>query len=280
MIGASLAFVSAVLAAAGLTALLPRRRRRSSAPLPRTLRALVRAGAPAVRSARLSAPRELSARIEAAGAPGGLGDGELMAAKAAAALVGMTAAIALAGSAPGRLGSVVLIGSPVAGFLAPDLWLARRAADRARRVRRSLPSMLDLLRVTIEAGMSLPAALAEVGRRARGPLAREWVSLAREAELGIPLEEALRGSVRRFPLPETVSLAATVERALRHGAPLAETLAAQAQDVRASLRRQLQEEAARAGPKIQLVVALLLVPSVLLLVAAALVSALLPAAGG
>ena len=59
-------------------------------------------------------------------------------------------------------------------------------------------------------------------------------------------------------------------RAARHGAPLAETLAAQAREVRLARRRAIQEEAARAGPKMQLVVALLLVPSVMLLVAAAL----------
>ena len=61
----------------------------------------------------------------------------------------------------------------------------------------------------------------------------------------------------------------------------AAALAGQARDARASLRRRVREDAARAGPKIQLVVALLLVPSVLLLVAAALLAALLgPGAGG
>ena len=67
-----------------------------------------------------------------------------------------------------------------------------------------------------------------------------------------------------------------LERAARHGAPLAETLAAQARDARFALgAADRASDAARAGPKIQLVVALLLVPSVLLLVAAALASALL-----
>ena len=89
--------------------------------------------------------------------------------------------------------------------------------------------------------------------------------------LGVPLERALAGLADRLPLPEVRAL----ERARRHGAPLAETLAAQARDARFALARRIREEAARAGPKIQLVVALLLVPSVLLLVAAALASALL-----
>jgi tight adherence protein C len=83
----------------------------------------------------------------------------------------------------------------------------------------------------------------------------------------------------RLPLPEVRGFTAALDRARRHGAPLADTLAAQARDARSALARHAREEAARAGPKIQLVVALLLVPSVLLLVAAALVSALLGGGG-
>jgi tight adherence protein C len=70
------------------------------------------------------------------------------------------------------------------------------------------------------------------------------------------------------------TLVAALRRADRHGAPLGPTLAAQALDARANRARRAAEGAARAGPKIQLVVALMLVPSVLLLVAAALLPAL------
>ncbi len=83
----------------------------------------------------------------------------------------------------------------------------------------------------------------------------------------------------RAPLPEVRALVAALERARRHGAPLADTLAAQARDARFALGRSAREDAARAGPKIQLVVALLLVPSVLLLVAAALIAALVGGGG-
>jgi tight adherence protein C len=183
--------------------------------------------------------------------------------------------VALSAAAPGRLGILVVLACPVAGFLAPDAWLARLAAARARRVRRELPLLLDLLRVQARAGASLPAALREVGQRAHGPLAAEWSAVAREAALGIPLGQALHGMERRLPLPEVRALVAALERSRRHGAPLGETLAAQAREARFALARRVREEAARAGPKIQLVVALLLVPSVLLLVAAALAAALL-----
>jgi tight adherence protein C len=221
------------------------------------------------------APADLRGRIEAAGRPAGLGMPEVMAAKVAAAALGGVAAVPLAALAPGRLGLVIAPLAPVAGFLLPDLWLGRLAAERARRVRRDLPALLDILRVTIEAGGSLAWSLRAVGERAEGPLAREWVAVANEVALGVPLAEALAGLTRRLPQPEVRALVGALDRASRHGAPLAETLEAQARTARFSLARRIREDAARAGPKIQLVVALLLVPSVLLLVAAALASALL-----
>jgi tight adherence protein C len=95
----------------------------------------------------------------------------------------------------------------------------------------------------------------------------------------VPLRDALKGTADRLPLGEVEQLVAALDRAARHGAPLAQTLAAQAEGARLARRRRIQEEAAKAGPKIQLVVALLLVPSVLLLVAAALAAALLGGGG-
>ena len=78
----------------------------------------------------------------------------------------------------------------------------------------------------------------------------------------------------RCPIHGVVALVAAVGRAQRHGAPLGETLAAQATEARADRARRIRERAGRAAPKIQLVIALLLVPSVLLLVAAALLASL------
>ena len=272
----ALAFLAGALGAAGAMLLLapsgPRRAGRARGP--RVVRALAAAGA-RLRPTRLPLPGDLPGRIEAAGRPGGLSAREVMAAKVAAALAAAAAGTLLGAAAPGRLGPVLALAAPVAGFLAPDVWLARLAAARARQIRRQLPALLDLLRVTTEAGRSLPAALGSVGERARGPLAAEWRTVAREVALGVPLEAALARLARRVPLPEIRTLVAALERARRHGAPPAEALAAQARDARFALARRVHEEAARAGPKIQLVVALLLVPSVLLLVAAALAAALL-----
>ncbi len=290
MIATLLGFAAGALAVFGAAALLPglprlpiravgtgrakarRGRGRGSA----AIRALARLGGAA---ARRAAPADLERRIEAAGRPGGIEPRELMAAKLAGVAVAALPGAMLGAVAPGRLGLLIVVAAPVAGFLAPDLWLARQAAARAVAARRALPEMLELLRVTVDAGAALPVALAAVGARSDGPLAVEWRAVGREVELGVPLADALERMRGRLPLPEVRTLVAALDRARRHGAPLGSTLAGQARDARLSLRRRVQEDAARAGPKIQLVVALLLVPSVLLLVAAALTSALLGSGG-
>jgi len=203
-----------------------------------------------------------------------LGPRELLTARVAAALAAGAAGLVAGALLPGRLAMLTAVAAPALGFLVPDLWLARRRAERIARVRRDLPALLDLLGVAVEAGLSLPGALAEVGRRSHAPLAREWGGIAAQVAVGVPLTEALDTHRRELAIPEVDSFSGALTRAVRHGAPLADTLAAQAREVRLARRRAIQEQAARAGPKMQLVVALLLVPSVMLLVAAALVSAL------
>ena len=274
-----LAFAAGALGSAGATLVLGSLgRRRGALKGAHLLRALAAAGA-RLPLRHAVAPAELAGRIASAGRPAGLGPRELIAAKIAAACVTGLAGAALAASAPGRLGPLIAVASPFAGFLAPDLWLARLAAERARRVRRELPTLLDLLRVTIEAGSPLSEALRVVGERADGPLAREWRAVGRQVALGVPLTTSLGTMVQHVPLPEVRALVGALDRARRHGAPLADTLAAQARDARFALARRIREDAARAAPKMQLVVALLLVPSVLLLVAAALAAALLGGEG-
>jgi tight adherence protein C len=300
MIAAALAFAAGALAVAGLALLAParaavktalqaavaRRRPRRPGVVATSVRLLARAGRRLTPLTGLVAPRDLERRIAAAGLTGvvrgplaGLDARELMGAKLAAAAFGGGAGGLAGVVAPGRLGLALVVAGPVAGFLAPDAWLLSRGRARARTVRRELPGMLDLLRVTVEAGLPLTAALAAVGDRTSGTLGVEWRVVGRELALGVPLAESLRTMLARVPVPEVAALIGALERAIRHGAPLSETLAAQARDAREARRRRIREEAARAGPKIQLVVALLLVPSVLLLVAAALAAALIDERG-
>jgi tight adherence protein C len=241
------------------------------------LRAVIGLGANA---ARRAAPADLERRLVAAGGLGGLRPRELIAAKLGTAVASAPVGALGGAIAPGRLGFLIVTAAPVAGYFAPDLWLARRTAERARRARRQLPAMLDLLGLMVEAGAALSVALAEVAERTpAGPLSAEWRAVGREVDFGVPLADALEGMGERLPLPEVRALAAALDRGRRHGVALGPAIAGQARDARLLLRRRVQEDAAKAGPKIQIVVALLLVPSVLLLVAAALASALLGSGG-
>jgi tight adherence protein C len=218
--------------------------------------------------------RPLRWRLRTRWLPRRLGPRGLLTARIAAALAAASAGLVAGAVLPGRLGLLAAVVAPALGFLAPDLWLARRRAERIAQVRRDMPALLDLLGVAVEAGLSLPGALAEVGRRSHAPLARAWGGIAAQVAVGVPFTDALEAHRRALAIPEVDSFTGALARAVRHGAPLADTLAAQAREVRLARRSAIQEQAARAGPKMQLVVALLLVPSVMLLVAAALVSAL------
>lgn len=267
-----LAAAAGMLAGTGLGEVAAARRGRRRPAGARAVAALVALGR------RLGAPapaRDLAGRLEAAGRPFGLGPGEMTAVKGACACVALLAGAPLAASLPGRLPVVAFPALGLAGFFGPELVLARRARARRRSMELDLPDLLDLLRVAVEAGLPLGRALAEVGHRHTGMLAREWRVAAAQVQLGVPREEALSALVRRCPAPGVALLAAALARAERHGAPLGETLAAQAREARAERARRIREHAARAAPKIQLAVALLLVPSVLLLVAAALVASLM-----
>jgi tight adherence protein C len=215
-------------------------------------------------------PGDLEARLVAAGEPAGLGMREWTALKVVVALLGGVLGALVAAEAPARIAVLTMLSGPVGGFVAPDLWLARLARRRLDSAVRELPDMLDLLRVTIEAGMPPARAIGVVGSEFRGTLAGEWKRVAAEIELGIARDEAFAGLYARLPADELGSLVESLMRTSRYGVPLGRTLELQARSARESRRLQVRERAARAGPKIQLVVALLLVPAVLLVVAAGL----------
>ena len=195
-----------------------------------------------------------------------------LAPKLACAIAGGIAALAAAPAAPGRISLLVALGLPVAGFFLPDALLEREARRRHRRLVASLPDALDLLAIGSAAGRGPAAGFAEIARAGSGPLADELRIAVAELGCGRPLAETLAGLRRRVPGTEVASLCASIERSRRLGSPLAGQLRRQAASLRRDQRRAVEERAARAAPKIQLVVALILVPSVLLMIAAALIA--------
>ena len=213
----------------------------------------------------------LSARLARAGLTERISTRAMLAAKLGGAVAGVLWAMVIAPAAPSRLAWVVAVGLPAAGFLAPDAWLERQARARLRALRAGLPDALDLLAVGTAAGRSPMAGLSELGR-GDGPLARELAMLSAESGCGSPQSEALASLRRRAPVREVAAMCGVIERSRRYGSPLADQLREQATSLRGVQRRKIEEHAARAAPKIQLAVALLLVPSVLLMIAAGLLA--------
>lgn len=193
-------------------------------------------------------------------------------AKLAGIAAGGVVAMAAAPAAPGRISLLVAIGMPAAGFMAPDALLEREARRRKRRLVGALPDALDLLAVSATSGRSAAAGFEELARASEGPLADELRVTVAELSCGRPLSEALSSLRARVPGSELATLIASIERSRLFGSPLADQLRRQSTSLRRDQRRAVEESAARAAPKIQLVVALVLVPSVLLMIAAGLIA--------
>lgn len=233
----------------------------------RSLRALSRIAA-------LGRRKGLHVRLPAVGLPHGLAVRSWLSLKVGSAAAAFLLVLPFAAGVHTRLALVMTMLIPAGGFVVPDIWLARQSRRRSEAVLRALPDMLDLLRVTIDAGLAPGRALGVVAAEFRGPLAAEWGRVAAEVVLGMPQDEALAALRKRLPDEETASFVEALSRSRRHGVPLGTALAGQAARARHRRRQESRERAAQSGPKIQLAVALLMVPSVLLLVAAALIAEL------
>ena len=267
---ALLAGACALLVAAALWELVGQRGEDAGAAIRRRLAArLGRSGGPLDAGILIGSAQR---RLEAAALEARLSPASVLMAKAASGVLALPAALAAAPIAPGRLGSLVVVGVPAAAFLAPDLLLERAARARRARVAAALPDALDLMATGAATGRGAGALLGEAMRGSSGPLREELARAVTAIECGDSQERALRALRERSRGDNLGALAAALERSRRHGSPLSRALHEQAGSLRGDQRRAIAEQAARAAPKMQLVVALLLVPSVLLIVTAAIIA--------
>jgi Flp pilus assembly protein TadB len=188
--------------------------------------------------------------------------------KVVAAAVGGASAILVSPAAPVAPPLVVLLGS--AGWRLPDLVLARRARARRRRAEAAIPELLDLVAVSVTAGLTPRLALDRAGRAlTTGTLASELEDARRSVALGRSWSAALRRTADRLDLRDMRRLSSTLERSARLGAPVAERLRGLAREVRAE-RRSRQEERARRAP------VAMLFPLVFLILPAFVLAAVVP----
>ncbi|MGX6447913.1 type II secretion system F family protein, partial [Patulibacter sp. S7RM1-6] len=207
--------------------------------------------------------------LDAAGLSPAVTPADLAAVRGAALLVGVAAAlVVLPVLGPGAI--VLAACLPVALVLLPGLLIGRRIRARAATMLVELPDAIDLVRIALRAGRSVPETLARVGAHHPGAVGAELRRVGAEVRIGVGTERAVADLRRRIPAEGAAELTALLLRTHRHGASAAEGLQALAEDLRARRARAAIDRASRAAPKVQLVVALLLVPAAMLLIAAAL----------
>ena len=171
-----------------------------------------------------------------------------MGAKVAVALVGLVAYPLLGilqNDVQDNVTSVSLI-SFVVGFFLPDIWLRSRIKARQRDIVNSLPDVLDLLMVCVEAGMGFDAAVARVSEQSdlkRSPLHDEMLRMHLEMRAGRPREEALRALGERAGVSEVKAMVAAFIQTDRLGTPLGRTLRVHSESARIERRHRAEERA-------------------------------------
>jgi len=191
----------------------------------------------------------LRRKLDLAGNPGGWSVDKVVSSKVLCAGFGLLVAATLAylmGARP-LVGIGVAVAGTAVGFLGPDLFLYQRAYDRADRLRRELPDAIDLMTISVEAGLGFDAAVQQVARNTDGPLAEEFARMLREMQLGTGRAEALRGLGERTNVDEIRSFVSAMVQADSFGIPVGQVLRVQSTEIRVK-RRQWAETKAQQVP--------------------------------
>lgn len=180
----------------------------------------------------------------------------------------LAAAVFVYGAAAGASGAgfVALIALSIIVGLAPVYWLRLRISGRRNAIVHALPDAVDLLVTTVEAGMAIDAALAEIGAETPGPLGDELRLTVRETALGRGRREALLRLMERTDVPELRTFVQAISQAEQTGIPIGQVLRTQAAQVRMRKRQRSEAEAQRAPVKMVVVLVVLVLPAMLLMV--------------
>ena len=183
------------------------------------------------------------AGLETTLAPGIVYTGKAIGLVAGAALFGGAGAAA---GVPRGLEAFLVVFGLVGGFMAPDIVLGQRADQRQNALRRTLPEALDLMAITVQAGVGLEQAVAVVTERLKGPLGEEFNRFLNEVQLGFSRREALQNLRERNDCPELSTFILSMLQADALGIAVGEVLKTQATEIRAKRRQRARERAAKA----------------------------------
>ena len=190
--------------------------------------------------------------------------------KGFAALVGLVAVSELVNLITSD-GTQTLIGAVaglVLGFMAPDLFLGNKAGKRNTQILEALPDALDLLTISVEAGLGFDAALVKVTEKMKGPLSDEFKRAAGEQRVGKSRQEALRGITERVDVKEFQNFISAIIQADQLGVSMSKVLRIQSEQLRQARRQRAEEKAARAPILIMLPTVGCIFPSLFIVILA------------
>ena len=152
------------------------------------------------------------------------------------------------------------------GVFAPVAWLRRKQDERQMSIRRELPDVLDLLAISVEAGVAFEGAIEVVTRHFEGPLATEFGRMLQEMELGLSRREALQNLKRRTEVAELSNFVLILVQADALGMPIGRVLRTQATEMRLKRRAWARERAARLPVKIMLPLTIFILPALFVVI--------------
>ncbi len=148
------------------------------------------------------------------------------------------------------------------GFYIPEMLLSSRISRRQKEVRKAMPDALDLLTICVEAGLGFDGAMAKVFEKWDNELSLAFGRVIREIQLGKLRRDALRDMANRLGIPEMTSFVAAVIQSEQLGVSMAKVLRIQADQMRMKRRQHAEEEAHKAPIKMLIPMALLIFPSI------------------
>lgn len=166
----------------------------------------------------------------------------------------------------------------VLGFVYPDIWIKGKIEQRQKDVVRGMPFSVDMLALSVEAGLDFVAAMTKVVEKAKpGALTEEFEILIKEIKVGASRAEALRNMAWRIDLVQISSFCATLIAADSVGASIGPILKALSEEIRQKKSAQVEKEGATAATKILFPMMIFIVPAVFIMVAAPIVVELVAA---
>ena len=226
------------------------------------------AGRVARRVTPLDTRDRVAKKIQLAGGVSGWDAERVLAFKVIGAVCGVAAgfAVSTALAASPFISIVAIALLAFVGFVLPDVVLNRKVEERQREILKTLSDTLDLLTISVEAGLSLNAAIAQVVQNVPGVLSAEFARMLQEIQLGVPRSEAFRHLADRTDVDELNGFALAMIQADVFGVSIASVLRTQAQQLRIKRRQAAEAKAQQTPVKIVFPLVLCILPALFVVI--------------